>query len=147
MGPKTSKVQVLSRPLRMDPKMTLLSKPWEIRIKIQLLSRPLTIESKTLIPHTWSLVHEAIQVISDPQRVKTSPTEPKQPASGPPPPGSRFNPIYVEPRSVSINSTRDLQILFPNSFDCIRDMQGEYDIKIDPTVLPVQHRRQKVPIE
>ena len=37
--------------------------------------------------------------------------------------------------------------MFPNSFDCIGDMQGEYDIKTDPTVPPVQHRRQKVPIE
>ena len=26
-------------------------------------------------------------------------------------------------------------------------MQGEYDIKVDPTVLPVQHGRRKVPIE
>ena len=53
----------------------------------------------------------------------------------------------MEPGSVSIDSTRDLQALFPNSFDCIRDMQGEYDIKTDPTVPPVQHRRWKVPIE
>ena len=48
---------------------------------------------------------------------------------------------------MSIDSTRDLQALFPNSFDCIGDMQGEYDIKTDPTIPPVQHRRQKVPIE
>ena len=48
---------------------------------------------------------------------------------------------------MTINSTRDLQVLFPNSFNCIRDMQGKYDIKTDPTVPPVQHRRQKVPIE
>ena len=33
--------RVLSRPLRMDPKTTLLSIPWEIRAKNQLLSRPL----------------------------------------------------------------------------------------------------------
>ena len=68
-------------------------------------------------------------------------------AKGPPPKGLRFNPIYVEPGSTSIESTRDLQVLFPNSFDCIGDMSGEYDIKTDPTVLPVQHRRCKVPIE
>ena len=37
--------------------------------------------------------------------------------------------------------------MFPNSFDCIRDMKGKYDIKTDPTVPPVQHRRWKVPIE
>ena len=48
---------------------------------------------------------------------------------------------------MTIDSTRDLQALFPNSFDCIRDMKGEYDIKTDPTVPPVQHRRWKVPIE
>ena len=48
---------------------------------------------------------------------------------------------------MTINSTRDLQALFPNSFDCIGDMQGEYNIKTDPTVPPVQHRRWKVPIE
>ena len=48
---------------------------------------------------------------------------------------------------MSIDSTRDLQALFPNSFDCIGDMQGEYDIKTDPTVPPVQHGRRKVPIK
>ena len=48
---------------------------------------------------------------------------------------------------MTIDSTRDLQALYPNSFDCIRDMQGEYDIKIDPTVPPVQHSRWKVPIK
>ena len=48
---------------------------------------------------------------------------------------------------MTIDSTRDLQTLYPNSFDCIGDMQGEYDIKIDPTVPPVQHGRWKVPIE
>ena len=90
---------------------------------------------------------EVTQVISDPKlRKKTQPVT-EQPSSGPPPPGSQFNPIYMEPGSVTIDSTRDLQALFPNSFDCIRDMQGEYDIKADPTVPPVQHSRQKVPIE
>ena len=53
----------------------------------------------------------------------------------------------MEPGSVSIDSTRGLQALFPNSFNCIGDMQGEYDIKTDSTVPPVQHRRRKVPIE
>ena len=37
--------------------------------------------------------------------------------------------------------------MFPNSFDCIGDMQGEYNTKTDLTVPPVQHGRQKVPIE
>ena len=53
----------------------------------------------------------------------------------------------MEPGSTFIDSTRDLQALFPNSFDCIGDMSGEYDIKTDPTVPPVQHGRWKVPIE
>ena len=37
--------------------------------------------------------------------------------------------------------------MFPNSFDCIGDMKGEYDIKTDPTIPPVQHGRCKVPIK
>ena len=53
----------------------------------------------------------------------------------------------MKPGSTSIDSTRDLQELFPSSFDCIGDMLGEYDIKTDPRVLPVQHRRWKVPIK
>ena len=92
-------------------------------------------------------VDEVSQVISDPKSRKKAQPVTEQPSSSPPPPGSRFNPIYMEPGSVSINSTRDLQALFPNSFNCIRDMQGEYNIKTDPTVPPVQHGRWKVPIE
>ena len=92
-------------------------------------------------------VDEATQVISDPKSRKKAQPVTEQPSSGPPPPGSRFNPIYMEPGSVTIDSTRDLQALFPNSFDCIRDMKGKYDIKTDPTVPPVQHGGWKVPIE
>ena len=92
-------------------------------------------------------IDEASQVISDPKSKKKAQPVTEQLSSSPPPPGSRFNPIYVEPGSVSIDSTRDLQALFPNSFDCIGDMQCKYDIKTDPTVLPVQHGRRKVPIE
>ena len=55
--------------------------------------------------------------------------------------------LYVEPGSTAINRTADLQALYPNSFDRIGDMSGEYDIKIDPTVPVVQHGRCKVPIE
>ena len=91
--------------------------------------------------------NEATQVISDPKVRKKAQPVTEQPSSGPPPPGSRFNPIYVEPGSVTIDSTRDLQALFPNSFNCISDMKGEYDIKTNPTVPPVQHGRWKVPIE
>ena len=90
---------------------------------------------------------EATLVISDPKSMKKTQKVAEQLSSSPPPPGSRFNPIYMKPGSVTIDSTRDLQALYPNSFDCIGDMQGEYDIKTDPTVLPVQHGRQKVPIE
>ena len=100
-----------------------------------------------LNPRYMVPVDEATQVISDPKSVKKTQKVAEQPSSGPPPPGSRFNPIYVEPGSVTIDSTRDLQALYPNSFDCIGDMQGEYDIKTDPTVPPVQHGRWKVPIE
>ena len=92
-------------------------------------------------------VNEASLVISDPQMAKSAQPAKEQPSKGPPPKGSRFNPIYVEPGSTSIESTRDLQALFSNSFDCIRDMSGEYDIKTDLTLLPAQHGRCKVPIE
>ena len=97
-----------------------------------------------LNPRYMVPVDEATQVISDPMSVKKTQKVSEQPSSGPPPPGSWFNPIYVEPGAVTFNSTRDLQALYPNSFDCIGDMQGEYDIKTDPTVPPVQHGR---PIE
>ena len=92
-------------------------------------------------------VNEVSLVISDPQMAKLAPQLKEQPAKGPPPKGLRFNPIYIEPGSTSIQSTRDLQALFPNSFNCISDMSGEYDIKTDLTVLPVQHGRCKVPIK
>ena len=92
-------------------------------------------------------VDEASQVISDPKTRKKMQPVTEQLLSSPPPPGSRFNPIYVEPGSVSINSTRDLQALFPNNFECIGDMMGKFDIKKDPIVPPVQHGRWKVPIE
>ena len=37
--------------------------------------------------------------------------------------------------------------LYPNSFDRLGSLKGEYDIKVGPMVLPVQHARRKVPIE
>ena len=92
-------------------------------------------------------VNEASVVISDPQTAKTAQPVKEQLSKDPLPKGSRFNPIYIKPGSTSIESTRGLQAMFPNSFDCIGDMSGEYDIKTDRTVLPVQHRRRKVPIE
>ena len=62
-------------------------------------------------------VNEASLVISDPQTVKSAQPEKEQPSKGPPPRLLRFNPIYVEPSLTSIQSTKDLQMLFPNSFD------------------------------
>ena len=108
-----------------------------------------TIENrvKNLNSQYMVTVDEVGQIISDPQTRKKAKPVIEQLSNGPPPPGSRFNPIYMKPGSVSINSTRDLQALFPNSFDFIRDMKGKYNIKTDPTVPPVQHGRQKVPIE
>ena len=37
--------------------------------------------------------------------------------------------------------------MYPNSFDRIGSLKGEYTIKIDPTITPVQQARRKVPIE
>ena len=100
-----------------------------------------------LNPWYMVLVDEVTQVISDPKSKKKMQPAIEEPSSGPPPPGSQFNPIYVEPGSVTIDSTRDLQALFPNSFNCIRDIRCEYNIKTNLTVPPVQHGRWKVPIE
>ena len=80
---------------------------------------------KRLNPRYMVPVNEVSQVISDPQTAKMAQPVKDQPLSGPPPKGLRFNPIYVEPGSTSIDSTRDLQALFPNSFNCIGDMSGE----------------------
>ena len=49
----------------------------------------------------------------------------------------------MEPGSTQINCTKYLETLYPNSFDRIGDMSGEYDIKIDPQVPSVQHGRQQ----
>ena len=70
-------------------------------------------------------VNEVSPVISDPQTAKMAQPVKDQPSSCPPPKGSRFNPIYMECGFTSIDSTRDLQALFPNSFDHIGDMSGE----------------------
>ena len=56
-------------------------------------------------------------------------------------------PIFHKPGSIAINSVEDLIKLYPNSFDRLGSLKGEYDIKVDPTVPPVQHARRKVPIE
>ena len=93
------------------------------------------------------IVNEVSLDILDPQTVKSAQPVKEQPSKGPPPRGLIFNPIYIEHGSTSIESTRDLQTLFHNSFDCISDMYGEYDIQTDLAVLPVQHGRHQVPIE
>ena len=62
-------------------------------------------------------------------------------------PGSKEHPIFHKPGSIKISSVEDLLTLYPNSFDRLGSLKGEYDIKVDPTVPPVQHARRKVPIE
>ena len=62
-------------------------------------------------------------------------------------PGSKEHPIFHKPGSIKISSVEDLLKLYPNSFDRLGSLKGEYDIKVDPTVPPVQHVRRKVPIE
>ena len=62
-------------------------------------------------------------------------------------PGSKEHPIFHKPGSIKISSVEDLLKLYPNSFNRLGSLKGEYDIKVDPTVPPVQHARRKVPIE
>ena len=62
-------------------------------------------------------------------------------------PGSREAPIYHEPGTVSCKMVEDLKKLYPNSFDRLGSLKGEYNIRVDPTVKPVTHARQKVPID
>ena len=56
-------------------------------------------------------------------------------------PGSKEHPIFHQPGSIKISSVEDLLKLYPNSFDRLGSLKGEYDIKVDPTVPPVQHAR------
>ena len=56
-------------------------------------------------------------------------------------PGSKEHPIFHKPGSIKISSVEDLLRLYPNSFDRLGSLKGEYDIKVDPTVPPVQHAR------
>ena len=62
-------------------------------------------------------------------------------------PLSRLKPIYHEPQGMLIRDTDHLKQLYPNSFDRLGSLRGEYDIKIDPNVPPVAQARRKVPIE
>ena len=62
-------------------------------------------------------------------------------------PESKEHPIFHKPGSIKISSVEDLLRLYPNSFDRLGSLKGEYDIKVDPSVPPVQHARRKMPIE
>ena len=104
------------------------------------MKRVKELNSKYYLP-----TNEQTQIISEPARALRDWLQ--EESTEAPLQASRFNPIYVEPGSIQINSTRDLQTLYPNSFDWIGDMSGEYNIKTDPRVPPVQHRRRKVPIK
>ena len=115
----------------------------------KLISRPLIqsmmkrvreLNSKYYLP-----TNEQTQIVSEPARALRD--WPQEESMEAPLQASQFNPIYVEPGSIRINSTRDLQTLYPNSFNQIGDMSGKYDIKTDLRVPPVQYRRCKVPIE
>ena len=59
----------------------------------------------------------------------------------------REKPIFHEPVGASIKDKEQLTAMYPNSFDRIGSLKGEYTIKIDPSVAPVQQARRKVPIE
>ena len=81
-----------------------------------------------------------LQCHQDPQNIIKAPTPQELP-------GSKEHPIFHKPGSIKISSVEDLLRLYHNSFDRLGSLKGEYDIKVDPTVPPVQHARRKVPIE
>ena len=59
----------------------------------------------------------------------------------------RENPIFHEPVGALIKDKEQLTAMYPNSFDRIGSLKGEYTIKIDPSIAPVQQARRKVPSE
>ena len=59
----------------------------------------------------------------------------------------REKPIFHEPVGALIKDKEQLTAMYPNSFDRIGSLKGEYTIKIDPSIAPVQQARCKVPIE
>ena len=59
----------------------------------------------------------------------------------------REKPIFHEPVGALITDKEQLTAMYPNSFDRIGSLKGEYTIKIDPNIAPVQKVRYKVPIE
>ena len=50
----------------------------------------------------------------------------------------RDKPIFHEPVGASITDKEQLTAMYPNSFDRIGSLKGEYTIKIDPSIAPVQ---------
>ena len=125
--------------------------PWwqEQKWQNKLISRPLiqsiTQRVKELNPKYYLLTNKQTQIISEPARALRD--LPQEELTEAPLQASRFNLIYVEPGSIRISGTRDLQTLYPNSFDQIGDMSGKYNIKTDLRVPPIQPRRCKVPIK
>ena len=59
----------------------------------------------------------------------------------------REKPIFHEPVGALIKDKEQLTAMYPNSFDRIGSLKGEYTIKIDPSIAPVQQARHKIPIE
>ena len=92
---------------------------------------------------SWGGWLESFQI---PRQQSKSQPRKEQPPSGKPVTGSSFNHICMKSGTTWIDNTADLQGLYPNSIDCISDMGWKYDIKVNPAVPPVQHRRWKVPI-
>ena len=57
---------------------------------------------------------------------------------------------HVSQDHITTESVRDIIALkstFPNSFDTTGSMPGQYTIRVDLSIYPVQHTRRKVPIE
>ena len=48
---------------------------------------------------------------------------------------------------VTINTVEDLKRLFPNSFDTLGNMKGEYHLTVDTSCAPVVHPSRKYPIQ
>ena len=59
----------------------------------------------------------------------------------------RAKPIFHEPVGTLIKDKEQLTAMYPNSFNRIGSLKGEYTIKIDPSIGPIQQARCKVPIE
>ena len=59
----------------------------------------------------------------------------------------REKPIFHEPVGALITDKEQLTAMYLNSFDRIGSLKGEYTIKIDPSIAPVQQVRHLVTIE